>query len=67
MAGDEGGMKAVHSGDLHRLIEIALRESGESEKIEVDLRQALEDGDNATAIALARRLVGLSPDVRRIA
>ena len=52
--------------DLARVVEVALREAAEIEKVEADLRRALEDGDEALALTLARRLVGL-PSVRSAA
>lgn len=49
------------SADLRRMVEVALRETAELDKVEVELRAALEAGDDQLALALARRLVGLPP------
>lgn len=57
-------MKTAATPDLRALIEAALPAARERKKLLEEMRRALQDGNEPAALAIARRLVGLPPDVR---
>lgn len=52
--------------DLRRLVEVALPAARERQKVLLEIRRALEEGDDQAALSMMRRFVGLPPDVRRL-